>query len=275
MGSNWASYIKYKKAVKEQRHKYISLHVDSMEYIKKHYSTHAIIYQDYKESYDYVDAKFPGYNVRQVKVFKTSQSVLEHIGYRGVGGLFDKVHKIIIIDDRIKAGYYNDDVLFFGEKLPWDNIKAIVSLDEVLVHELLHYVSSCLSRTFSSVDLEEEFAYGHSVGYLRKKGLTDDDIIKQNFLPFLIKYIDTNKIIIDAFCKQHQGKDSTVFEHSDNSYIVTFLKKNAESIYNSILNSATQKGKEIIRIIADDKTYQQMISEKIIDNKKSFKFLDI
>ena len=66
-----------------------------------------------------------------------------------------------------------------------NEIKAKITIDEVLVHELLHYVSDSQKKHVVSMELEEEFAYGNSIRYLKSKGYSDEDIVNNNFMPFL------------------------------------------------------------------------------------------
>ena len=56
-----------------------------------------------------------------------------------------------------------------------------MSKDEVIVHELLHYCHASIGSD-TDINLSEEFAYGWSLGYLRAKGYSDEEIIENNLL---------------------------------------------------------------------------------------------
>ena len=141
-----------------------------------------IEYPEYKDAFDYVEKKYPGLNVLSVKIFEVPKEELEDIGFGGAGGLYVFSQKKVIVSDK-PSGTFDKNT-----------ISARLSKDEVIVHELLHYVSHKFSKS-NSLIMEEEFAYGNSVPYLISKGFTDEDIIKHNMLPFLYGIIDTNGVL--------------------------------------------------------------------------------
>ena len=72
-------------------------------------------------------------------------------------------------------------------------IKAEFTIDEVLCHELIHFGANYRLPT-SSRSVEEEIAYGKSIGYLRQRGRTDDFIIEKNMLPYLVGQVDMAEV---------------------------------------------------------------------------------
>ena len=153
-----------------------------------------IKYPEYREAFDYVESKFPGLNVLNVTIFKVPRKSLEKAGYGGVGGLYVFHKKQVIVSDDPTGG-------MSGKK----SIKANLSVDEVIVHELLHYVSHKFSNS-NSVLMEEEFAYGNSVPYLLSKGYTDKEIVIGNMLPFLYDQVDDQKVLTSVLKKKNITK---------------------------------------------------------------------
>jgi hypothetical protein len=136
-----------------------------------------IAYPELKEAYEYVDDLFPDAHVKDVIIHKVAAKDLAKMGFRGVEGFYDPVTKIVVISGAHKSSYYGD---------PFYKVEAKVEKDEVIVHELCHYCYVFMGHRSVSSEMREEFAYGYSVGYLRKKGYSDEYIIKYNFLPYLM-----------------------------------------------------------------------------------------
>ena len=116
--------------------------------------------------------------MREVAIYKVAAADMERMGYGGVEGFYDRISKIIVLCGvRPERTHYVDREY---------RAEAKVTPDEVIVHELLHYAYIAEGMWSTSRDMNEEFAYGWSVGYLRKKGYTDKYIVEFNFLPYLI-----------------------------------------------------------------------------------------
>lgn len=136
-----------------------------------------IKYPKYKEAFDYVDDLFPKVKVKNIAIYKVMARDLAKMGYAGAEGFYDTISKIIVVcGARPKA--QNIDKRY--------HVSAKIERDEVIVHELCHYCYYAEGKRSVSTELREEFAYGWSVGYLRQKGYTDDQIVKYNFLPYLL-----------------------------------------------------------------------------------------
>ena len=136
-----------------------------------------ITYSDFPEAFDYVDNLFPLSRVKEVDIYKIAARDLERMGYGGIEGFYDRVSKIVVIST-VKRSSRPVNRKY--------HVEAKVSRDEVVVHELCHYCYADLGQRSVSREMVEEFAYGWSVGYLRRKGHSDEYIIKYNFLPHLI-----------------------------------------------------------------------------------------
>ena len=136
-----------------------------------------IEFPKYQEAFDYVDNLFPRVKVKNITIYKVMYRDLAKMGDGGAEGFYDTISKIIVVcGARPKA--QNIDKRY--------HVQAKIERDEVIVHELCHYCYYAEGKRSVSSELREEFAYGWSVGYLRQKGYTDDQIVKYNFLPYLI-----------------------------------------------------------------------------------------
>jgi hypothetical protein len=136
-----------------------------------------ISYPEYQLAYDYVDNLFPRVKVKEISIYKVAAKDLAKMGYSGAEGFYDPVSKIIVacgarkLSQPVNKKYY---------------ITAKIERDEVIVHELCHYCYVFEGKRSLSSEIREEFAYGWSVGYLRQKGYSDEQIVRYNFLPYLV-----------------------------------------------------------------------------------------
>lgn len=134
-------------------------------------------YPKYQEAFDYIDDLFPRVKVKNIAIYKVAARDLAKMGYGGCEGFYDTISKIIVICGA-RPKTQNVDRRY--------RVEAKIEKDEVIVHELCHYSYYAEGKRSVSTELREEFAYGWSVGYLRQKGYTDEQIVKYNFLPYLL-----------------------------------------------------------------------------------------
>jgi hypothetical protein len=223
----------YTQSLKEA----FSLSQEHVIHIRNHKDTRLIEYPQYSKAYDYVSELFPYVNVRSAKIFAAKRSVLDRLGYKGVGGFYNKADEVIVIPDDLKIIPKDGDSM-------WSTIVADVEIDEVIVHELLHYVSGC--RRFGySMQAEEEFAYGNSVKYMKGKGKTDDEIIEKVFLPYLIQVVDKKSILSEALMKE---KLIDAFNIATLKQKEKIIKKIEKTLFDFTVKKAKNMGQSIIRV---------------------------
>ncbi len=194
-----------------------------------------IKYEDYANAYNYVDNLFPGCNVKDVIIYKLTFLRMSKMGYGEAEGFYDPVSKTVVISSARP----------FSKRSSKYDIRAKITRDEVIVHELCHYCYVALGHRSISSEMREEFAYGWSIGYLRQKGYTDDQIIKYNFLPYLfsICYSDAMREILVK-----EGIDIKKFKDFS-SYKKRELGRKYESkIFELTKHMSEKKGKEIIAL---------------------------
>jgi hypothetical protein len=227
---------------------------ENIDKIKNHDDTVIIKYPQHKEAFDYVDNLYPKEDVKSVVVYHCNQKFLSRLGYKGVGGFFEKVMKTVVLSS-----------LDHGSSKKY-SITAKIEIDEVLVHELLHYVCDCEGVRKSSVEVEEEFAYGNSIGYLRSKGMSDEDIVNNNFLPFFVSIADNKKVIKKILLQnEYDLKEFSTYSIKRQNKILGRFKK---TIFEEIKQTSFDKAMELIAIYSDS-------DDEVVCEEKSHKFLDL
>lgn len=226
--------LSYKLA--EDGKKQVRLTAEKSEKIKKNASTKRILYEDYPESFDYVAKIFPGIDVRGIDIFQATPLLMQKMSYDGIGGFFDRITKTVIIS---------------AHRLVSPNkkftVKAKLSKDIIIVHELLHYCHNEVGLS-PSMNMKEEFAYGWSLGYMRQKGYTDEEVINDNFMPYLYKvcYKDGFFSVL-----RKEGIEVDKLQRRSPRAKDRILNPLRSKIHKEIIRLATEKGMEIIRIYSD------------------------
>jgi len=244
----------------ENLKKSVRLTVELATTIKNNLSTKKILYENYEEAFDYVGKIFPGIDVKKIDVRQCSPLLLKKLGYDGVGGFFEKTTKTVVIS---------------AHKLVTSTSRFAVSAklkrDEVIVHELLHYCHDSIGSNIGS-NLREEFAYGWSMPYLRKKGYSDEEIIRDNYMPYLYK-VCNDEGFLNVLKSEGVGVD--VFRKYSNVAKNKFTNRVSNKIHKEILRLATDKGREIINIY--EKKMQDGLSYKSLAKPKQtlFDVLDL
>jgi len=221
--------------LRENSKKQFQGHVKNIEKIKK-IALKKIKYPEFKEAYDYVDDLFPRAKVKEIKIYKVSSKDLGRLGYGGAEGFYDTVSKIVVVCGARKP-YVPVDKRFF--------IQAKIKRDEVIVHELCHYCYAFEEQRSVSSEIREEFAYGWSIGYLRKKGYTDDQIVKYNFYPYLVN-ISQNEALRNILA---QNKISNQEYNAYTQYKrKEFNKKYGVKIFSRAKEIAIERGHKLINL---------------------------
>lgn len=214
-----------------------------------------IKYPTYKESYDYVDSLFKRSNIKEVEIHIVSPSILEKYGFDGGYGFFYIPKKMVFIRSSVDKH----------------------TIDEIIVHELIHYAFNKENIVFSDVEMEEEGAYGWSIGYLREKGYSDEYIIN-NFLKEYYSVIMKNKSILKFISMNNKFKNEYI--KSNDKKRIDMLNKNRKKIEKINEKMALEKS-EILMSIYNEKLkngtpFSLYESNSIYERKSSrFDFLDL
>ena len=238
----------------ENTKKQIKLTIEKSERIKKNSSTKKILYEEHKASFDYVDILFPDVDVCSIDVRQATPLMLHKVGYDGIGGFFDRITKTVIISAHgLSSGSHNRYT-----------IKANLHKDEVIVHELLHYCHNEIGSN-PSMNMKEEFAYGWSSGYLRSKGYTDEEIVRDNYLPYLynVCYKEGFFNILKA-----EGVSFEKMSKSTSRGRERMISPLKNKIHKEIIRLATEKGMEIIRIYSKKIEEGEVYHSNRVNNPK-------
>ena len=254
------SYIKNNEIRKrnEDEYKLLRKHIEKIQKI----ALKVISYPEYKEAYDYVDNIFPGSNVKNVNIYKVAAIELEKMGFGAAEGFYDKISRIIVLCGARKSFFSSRDKRYI--------VKAKLTTDEVIVHELCHYAYASEGNFSTSRDMHEEFAYGWSLGYLRGKGYSDDYIINYNFLPHLVGICydeATANILAENNISNSEFNNYTKFKKKE------FNRSYGGKIFLRAKELAFRRGERLIKL------YSSNIEEggySIIEEEKSrFSILDL
>ena len=221
-----------------------------------------IQYPDFKESYDYADNLFPRAKAKDAIIYKVASKDLEKMGYGEAGGFYDSVTKIIVIAG-VRHASPNIDKRYF--------ISVKVSNDEVIVHELCHYCYVSLGRSSVSMEMQEEFAYGWSVGYLRQKGYSDEYIIKYNFLPYFMKVCypsATKKILAQNGISNAQYNSFSRFKKKE------FDKTYGKKIFLIAKEMGIEYGWKLIKLYKNKENVNMKSTEIDEENSSRYNILD-
>jgi hypothetical protein len=255
--------MRVRQANREAYSQQASLSLDYIDKIKVHPLTQIICYPSFRESFEYVDSLFPEAGVKEAIIYKVDKRFLDKCGYKGVGGFYNKIAKVVVITDSIDSGKKKGKL--------WEGIIATITDDEVIVHELLHYVSDTQIKGGKSLQLEEEFAYGNSVAYLRKKGYDDDYIIKHNFLPYLINVIDKKIITRDVLSAAGISFES--LKKASPEKQKNTVKKHEKEIFERSVQEATRMGRELVELYT--RTSVPMDQIHVDNGSKKFSMIDL
>lgn len=238
-----ADWNRYKKNKKNGIDRQNSITQEIVSKIVSHDKTKKIVYPQYRESFEYVDNLFPDVNIKEVAIYECNKDFLDEVGMGTSAGFYHiQTGVIVVCSDHDYDKISDSDAT-------WKTITATVKTDEVIVHELLHYVS--LYRGVGSCkSIEEEFAYGNSVKYLRNKGKSDDDIINQVFLPYFITTVDTIKIAVEVLTEN--GYDIEEVRLKSEEEQDKIMEKLDRFLFEKTKKEATDLARQLISIYTEE-----------------------
>lgn len=240
----------------------------------RHKDTSEIKLADYVDVQSYISAKFPKIDLSHICIYLTSQKAMELVGFKYMGGCYiDSIKTIFVLDNKSLnatekiSGRFNKSIM--------RATKVDLRTEDILVHEMLHAVSSCMQRaTKAYTNAEEEFVYTHCVDFYRSNGMDDDLIIKSQFLPFCLNDIlGDKKELARVFMnlKNKKGLKVVPWEraYSEDEYS-DFLDKYSNDIVPEIVDLA--KGRARYMIECYDQYGCKSQSAEDIDYSTSVRF---
>lgn len=237
--------------------------------IAKHSVTEAKVVADFPEIQKYLDGRFPDIDISDVKIYMSTPEVIEKEGFKNIGGCYINLLKVILVKNNIK----NKEVRGKFKKMMQESCELDIEPEDVLVHELIHAVSHRINRASSRYrHMEEEFVYTNCIDFYYKKGMSDDDIVNNNFLPFCLQDIyESGKEMSNIFAKVNRTIDE-IRQMTEEEY-ARFLNKNAEVLIPLIKLRAQKKAHKMIELYHKyGAKMHKTSSAEVVEDKTAMRF---
>jgi hypothetical protein len=250
---DWTDAIRYDTKLRRDAKKRAELSASALTRIRESKSTKRIMYPEMKEAYDYVNALYPEAGVKNVVALHATKHLLDDVGYRGVGGFYDTRTRVIVISDSVSPTETDEF-----------ESSAEYTLDEVLCHELIHYGANA-DKPLSGRNLEEEIAYGKSVGYLRSKGRSDSFIIEKNMMPYLLSIVDRQVVLQRVLSKEEMTLDA--FSRLGGEQQEYMLDKLRTKLGKEMLEVAKEIGHRMIALYSPTEIPAQKVTHQFMGKR--------
>jgi hypothetical protein len=211
----------------------------------RHRETVEIPLSHFPSIVNYVDEKFPTIDLSHVKIYQTSLNALKAVDFDNIGGCYIDALKIIFVLNQGSLDKRETGKGKFSNALlnaTWTRLAMV----DILVHEVLHAVSSSMGRATQKYEYaEEEFVYTHCIDFYRQEGMTDDVIIRRHFLQFCLNDVLSSKQeMAEVFIKLKTAKSLPVIpweEDYDRYQYQDFLNRHAEALVSIAIKAAEDK----------------------------------
>jgi len=182
---------------------------------------------DFSEIDSYLQENFSKVDLSDISIYLSAARVMNRNGFEDAAGCYIDCFKSIFVKKRIKmcsAGKGR----FYTEI--YRLMDCTIDTEDVVMHELMHAISVKVRSGGGArfVNNEEEFVYTNCVDFYRRKGKSDEEIVKTSFLPFCLHDVMSDKKIIRALCKE---AGSTI--PNPKVYSRSVYKRKIDSIFNS------------------------------------------
>ncbi len=234
------------------RKQYLAKSKAQVQRIINHKDTQEITLSQYPKISSYLNEKFPKVDLSHVHIYIVAERVIEK-NFPGIGGCFFPALKIIFVKNEIKKtkikGKFN--------RLLQEACPVEITVEDVLVHELIHAVSDKMNRSSAKYKrMEEDFVYTNCIDFYKSKGMTEEDIVNNVFLSFCIWDIASSKDMRDVFTEANVPMPSS--SCGQDTY-KSALNKNAEVLIPVLKSLAQERGYRMIQLYNG--------SEKAIDSQ--------
>ena len=218
----------------------------------------------------YIKERFGDIDLSDIQIYMSSGKVIDKAGFEGIGGCYVDMMKTILVKDKIEDIKATDKF----SSVMQDVCKLTATMEDILVHELIHAVSAKIGRALSKYrHTEEEFVYTNCIDFYRQKGMSDEDIVNNNFLPFCIADVYASKKEMQQVFKTIGVTFSEVRGMSDFEY-KNLLNKNAEKIAPVIKDLAQKKAYKMIELYTKNGNERDMNYFEQTENISRASFLD-
>lgn len=158
-------------------------------------TNHFLIHEDLVEAFNFATEKYPEADISVVEAFLVNPKQMDNLGIIGAAGCYIAAENTILIRTSNSQYFYKNAI---DKKLSnYINNNCELKRNDIFVHELFHALSHKMMRQRKNVFIEEDFAYRGMIGWLKKNGCKDVDIIRTRLMPYLISWVMEKKIKVD------------------------------------------------------------------------------
>lgn len=215
---------------------------------------------DFPAVADYLAGRFPDVDLSAVSLYISPPKVIEQAGWKDIGGCYVRDLDVIFVKSKISTHKKSKSKF---QRMVHEICDAHVDVEDVVVHEFIHAVSSKIGRALSRyTHMEEEFVYTNCIDFYKAKGLSEEEIADSNFLPFCLNDVykspkDMAKILSQLGCSIEEVRELSDFEYQRwaNTHagdLVPLLKKKAQEKAHQMIELYKKYG-EMNRTSVDEK----------------------
>lgn len=200
---------------------------------------------DYTIIDTYLKEKFPTVDVSDIPIYIVTPETFSKVGFDNFGGCFIASCNAVFVKTEIKS-VRNEECELFKELYCFSEGK--VSTEDVLVHEMIHAVSETAKRPSRKYrHMEEEFVYTNCIDFYRNKGMTNEEIVVGNFLPFLLQDLISSAEHMSKAIYEATKETIDILSMTKKEY-TKILDKNAKKVAPILINLAKSEGYRMIEL---------------------------
>lgn len=203
-------------------------------------NTKQVYLEDFPILHKYIAQNFKNINFKNVQIYETSKKNFEKVGLGHASGFFvQAINCIFLLNnlDIVNIKFKNK-----LEKLLFEN-KFSLNKEDVLYHELMHYVSSSVRGNggFKYKNNEEEFAYSSSIKFYLSNNKSMIEI-KDSMLPFCVSAVLKNKKNVIEICKACEIDIKQIFHNKHAEKVFKIISDKANRYLNNIIDNYNKNG---------------------------------
>lgn len=192
---------------------------------------------------EYLNSEFPNVDLSSILFYVAPPRVIEKLGWKDIGGCYIREKKVILVKNKIS---HHCKAKGKFQRMMRDSCVMKADVEDVVVHEFIHAISDIIGRSLSKYQhMEEEFVYTNCIGFYHQKGMTDDDIVNNNFLPLCLQ---------DIYKSVKEMKN--IFEYVNHT--IDAIRQMTEDEYKAFLNKYAYELVPLIRSRAQQKAHKMI-----------------
>ncbi len=254
--------------------------------------------KDFPTVEKYIRLTFPDINVNDIPIYVATDKGLSAAGLSYIGGCYVHHMYLIVVKNKITMGGGHtaknkfdktlqsalekaSSIIKTTDEYGWTEyvkVETPVEMEDVLVHEMIHAVSGAANRSNRRYTLdEEEFVYTNTIDFYKDKGMTEEEIVNRNFLPFCVQdVLSDDKEWVKIFEElSHDEYGIKVIDlDAPQEKMNRFLGKHAGLIVPIIIKRGRKLGQHMIDLYNEYGRGVQVVPQ-IVDSGTSTRFQSI